>query len=307
MALLIVAPNRDTAAVERYIQHLAPRLAVRVWPAMGKTDEIDFAVLWKHPPGLLRELPALRAVSSYGAGVEAILADPDLPPFLPVGRISGPRLAADMAEYVAAVVIARHRGLWGFYEDRKIKRWAPWAPVALPAIGLLGVGRMGRAAARVFRALGYPLHGWSRSGLDLRGVTVHSGGQGLATIARIADFLICLLPLTRDTTGILNADLFARMKRGAYLINVGRGGHLIESDLIPALDAGQLGGACLDVFAEEPLPSSHPFWTHPKIYLTPHCASYTLPEEAARLIVKSYRRVRRGLPPLDAVDRSKGY
>ncbi len=307
MALLIVAPNRDTAAVERHIWRLAPRLEVRIWPNLGKTSEIDFAVLWKHPPGLLRELPALKAVSSYGAGVEAILADPDLPPALPVGRISGPRLAADMAEYLAAVVIAQHRGLWRFYEDRKAGRWAPWAPEAMPVIGLLGIGRMGRAAARVFQVLGYPLHAWSLSGRSRRGITIHSGNEGLSAIARAADFLICLLPLTSDTAGILNAGLFAQMKRGAYLINVGRGGHLVEKDLIPALDSGQLGGAGLDVFAEEPLPAGHPFWTHPKIYLTPHCASYTLPEEAARLILKSYRRVRRGLPPLDAVDRRKGY
>ncbi len=126
-------------------------------------------------------------------------------------------------------------------------------------------------------------------------------------MAARVDYLICLLPLTPATTGVLNQGLFKTMKPGACLINVGRGGHLVEADLIPALDGGALGYAVLDVFAEEPLPAGHPFWQHPKIYLTPHCASFTLPREAAELMLKSYRRVRRGLPPLDAVDRKRGY
>ena len=307
MALLIVAPNRDTRAVERHLHALDPKLDVRVWPDLGEAGEIDFAVLWKHPPGLFAALPKLRAVTSYGAGVEAILDDPSLPGHLPVGRLSGPRLAADMAEYLAGVVIARHRGLFGFHDDQRERRWRPWAPEDLPAIGLLGLGTMGAAAARLFRALGYPVHGWSGSGVAPRGVVAHQGDAGLESIAAAVDYLICLLPLTPATRGILDAGLFARMKSGACLVNVGRGGHLVEDDLIPALDSGPPGYAILDVFAREPLPPNHPFWRHPKIYLTPHCASFTLPREAAELMLKSYRRVRRGLPPLGAVDRRRGY
>ena len=307
MALLIVAPNRDTGAVERHLRALDGRLDIRVWPELGNADEIDFAVLWKHPPGLFGHLPKLRAVTSYGAGVEAILNDPDLPKGLPVGRLSGPRLASDMAEFLAGVIIARHRGLFEFRDDQRVERWQPWAPDDLPVIGLLGLGTMGAAVAKVLRALGYPVHGWSRSGQGPRGIAVHCGRAGLRKMAARVDYLICLLPLTPATTGVLNQGLFKAMKPGACLINVGRGGHLVEADLIPALDSGTLGYAVLDVFAEEPLPAGHPFWQHPKIYLTPHCASFTLPREAAELMLKSYRRVRRGLPPLDAVDRKRGY
>lgn len=307
MALLIVAPNRDTGAVERHLRESDPKLDIRVWPELGNAEDIDFAVLWKHPPGLFAHLPKLRAVTSYGAGVEAILNDPDLPEGLPVGRLSGPRLASDMAEFLAGVVIARHRGLFGFRDDQRAERWQPWAPDDLPVIGLLGLGTMGAAAAKVFRALGYPVHGWSRSGRAPRGVVGHSDGAGLCKMVAAVDFLVCLLPLTPATQGILNADLFRDMKPGACLINVGRGGHLVEDDLIPALDNGSLGYAVLDVFAQEPLPAGHRFWQHPKIYLTPHCASFTLPKEAAELMLESYRRVRRGLPPLGVVERRLGY
>lgn len=307
MPLLIVAPNRDTGAVERHLYALDPRLDVRVWPCLGDPGEIDFAVLWKHPPGLFAQLPKLRAVTSYGAGVEAILSDPDLPADLPIGRLAGPRLAADMAEYLAGVVIARHRGLFGFRDDQRERLWRPWAPAALPAVGVLGLGTMGLAAVKVFRALGWPVHGWSRSGRAPRGVAAYSGRSGLNKLAGTVDYLVCLLPLTPATTGILGRELFAGMKQDSCVINVGRGGHLIEADLIPALDAGRPGYAVLDVFAHEPLPEDHPFWRHPKIYLTPHCASFTLPREAAELMLKSYRRVRRGLPPLGLVDRRRGY
>lgn len=307
MALLIVAPNRDTSAVRKHLQALEPQLDVRLWPELGAPQDIDFAVLWQHPPGALQALTALKAVSSYGAGVDRILADPQLPPDLPIGRISGPRLAADMAEFVSAVVIAQHRGLWGFLADQRERRWRPWAPEATPVVGILGMGKMGRTTAGVFQALGYQVHGWSRTAQETGGLHNHHGAAGLMDIAATVDYLICLLPLTATTREILNARLFAAMRRGAYLINAGRGEHLAEEDLIPAIDSGQLSGAYLDVFRQEPLPASHPFWQHPNILISPHCASFTLPREAAQLILESYHRVQRGEPPLDAIDRQRGY
>lgn len=307
MTLLIVAPNRDTHGLENHLRQMDPDLDIRIWPTLGPVEDIEFAVLWKHPQGLLAELPMLKAISSYGAGVEAILSDPDLPADLPVGRICGPRLAADMAEFLAGVVINRHRGLFGFYEDQKHGQWRPWAPEQTPVIGILGLGNMGMNAARLFLALGYVVHGWSRSGKQADNIIIHQGDDGLNNIAAAVDYLICLLPLTARTKGILNAGLFERMKSDAYLINVGRGGHLIEADLIPAIDAGCLSGAYLDVFAQEPLPADHPFWRHPRILISPHCASFTLPREAAELILRSYRRVQQGEPPLDTIDRERGY
>lgn len=307
MALLIVAPNRDTQAVQEHLRKQDPTLDIRIWPEIGDPNDIDFAVVWKHPPELLIQLPALKAISSYGAGVESILNDPLLPADLPVGRISGPRLAADMAEFVTAVIINQHRGLWGFYEDQKAQRWQPWAPVGTPRVGLLGSGNMGAACARVLLSLGYEVHCWNRSGSGELDLTYHRGEAGLQQMASICDFLVCLLPLTEHTQGILNADLFAQMKAGSYLINVGRGDHLVEADLINALDQQQLSGAYLDVFQHEPLPADHPFWSHPGVLMSPHCASFTLPEEAARLIYQSYCHVQQGKGPLDAINRQQGY
>lgn len=307
MALLLVAPNRDTDAVRHRLLELEPELDLRIWPQTGAPGEIDFAVIWQHPAGLFESLPNLKAISSYGAGVEAILGDPGLPEELPVGRLAGPRLAQDMALYLCGMVLARYRGLFAFQADRPQRRWDQWAPRELPRIGLLGMGRMARRTARAFRDLGLDVEGWNRSGRGPEEVRMHRGDDGLGNLAARADFLICMLPLTGATRSLLDAGLFRSMRDGSTLVNVGRGDHLVETDLLSALEAGRPAHACLDVFATEPLPENHPFWDHPAITLTPHCASYTLPDEAAERMLESYGRIRRGEPPLGAVDRKRGY
>lgn len=308
MALLIVATDRDTTRLAERVAALAPDIEVRVWPDTGRCEEIEFAVLWRQPPGLLAHLPGLKAVSSLGAGVEHVLADPDLPADLPVGRLAGPRLASDMAAYLVAQVLWHWKGLDRYASLQREKAWQPWSPRNLPTIGLLGTGQLGRAAAGAFRALDLPVAGWSRSG---RGPTealrMYRGRQGLNELAASADYLVCLLPLTEQTRGILDASLFQAMKSDAVLINVGRGEHLVDDDLLQALDDDQLGLAILDVFSTEPLPETHPFWTHPKIRITPHCSAITRTEEAAKLIVDSYRRVLAGQPPLGQVQPDRGY
>lgn len=307
MALLIAAPNRDTSAVVAHLKRLDPELDVRVWPELGDPAEIDFVVLWNHPRGLLGQLPALKAASSYGAGTERILADPDLPADLPVGRLAGPRLAVDMAGFLAGLVIGRHRGLFGFHDDQRRRRWRPWAPDCVPVIGLLGTGRMGECAAGVFRALAFTVLGWNRSGRGPAGMEMFHGDTGLEAMAGRSDYLICLLPLTSATRGLLDHELFSAMRPGSCLINVGRGEHLVEADLLAALKQDRPGYAFLDVFSREPLPGEHPFWSHPKVFITPHCASYTLPEEAATLMLESYRSVCAGGSPRDLVDPDSGY
>lgn len=307
MALLICAGDRDTRRLATQVASLAPDIEVQNWPELGDPQQIDFAVLWRHPPGLLKSMTGLKAVSSMGAGVEHLLADPDLPTGLPVGRLAGPRLASDMAAYIVAQVLWHWRGLDRFHEQQASAEWRPWAPRRVPTIGLLGTGQLGQAAARAFQALDLPVAGWSRSGLGPDGVAMHSGPAGLQTLASEADYLVCLLPLTADTRGILDHNLFEQMKPDAVLINVGRGQHLTEADLIPALEAGRPGLAILDVFDQEPLPAGHPFWAHSKIRITPHCSAITRTEEAAELILASYRRVLAGQPPLGQVDRELGY
>ncbi|MBS3824414.1 MAG: glyoxylate/hydroxypyruvate reductase A [Wenzhouxiangellaceae bacterium] len=307
MALLIATPDRDSEELGRLIRRQDPEIDLRVWPELGRAEDIRFVLAWKPPEGLFRQLPALEVVSSLGAGVDQLVDNPQIPGHVAIGRLAGPRLAANMAAYLVAVVVARWKRLPDFAEDQRARRWNQWAPEQPPVIGLLGTGEMGRRTAAAFGELDFPVHGYSRSGRGPAGVTMHSGTRGLHELAGASDCLINLLPLTPETRDILDADLFSQMREGSTLINVGRGEHLVEADLLAALDRGRPGCAVLDVFREEPLPQDHPFWDHPKLFITPHCASITLTREAAELAVESYRRVLGGKPPLGVVDRERGY
>ena len=307
MAFLVAVPDRLAGELTANLLQLDPELDLRTPGRPGDPSEIRFALLWQHPPGLLARLPNLSAVTSMGAGVDVILEDPDLPAELPVGRLAGRRLAANMAASLVAMVVNRWKKIPEFAEYQRKNTWNQWAPEAPPTIGLLGTGAMGRQAAKAFQALAFPLLGWSRRGRGPAGIEMFSGTAGLYNLAGRADYLICLLPLTPETRGILDARLFARMAEGATVINVGRGGHLMESDLLAALGRGRPAHAILDVFATEPLPPEHPFWSHPQITITPHCSSITLPREAAELALESYQRVLAGHPPLGVVDRQRGY
>jgi glyoxylate/hydroxypyruvate reductase A len=307
VALLIAAPGRDCSGLIAELGQQAPEIDVRLWPDVGVAADIDFAVLWKHPPDLLARLPSLRAVSSLGAGVEHLINDPALPGTLPVGRLSGPRLAADMAAWLVGRVVAHWRDFDRFEALQRQQRWQPWAPERPPRIGLLGTGRMGCATIRAFHALEIPVTAFNSGGGNVHGVDALSGRKGLLELAAGVDYLICLLPLTAATRGLLNAELFAAMRAGSVLINVGRGQHLDEAALLAALDRGRPAVALLDVFASEPLPPGHPFWGHPRIGITPHCSAITSDREAASLAIESYRRVRSGRPPLDRIDRRAGY
>jgi glyoxylate/hydroxypyruvate reductase len=307
VALLIVAPDRDTGPLVEEIRSLAPEIEISTWPGSELSEPIDFAVVWQQPPGLLGRLKGLKAVSSLGAGVEHLLTDPDLPDHVAIGRLAGPRLAANMAAYLVGQVIKDWKRLDQFSRWQAHQQWRPWAPETPPLVGLLGLGAMGSVTATAFQALDIPVAGYTRSGNGPKGLDLYRGEAGLHQLAQQADYLICLLPLTPQTRGILNGRLFSVMKPGSMLINVGRGEHLVEPDLIPALDAGRPARALLDVFTEEPLPEDHRFWTHPAIRITPHCASITLAAEAAELIVASYRQVQSGHPPLGLVDRQRVY
>lgn len=280
---------------------------LRIWPECGRLEDIEFAVVWQQPTGLLATLPALKAVTSLGAGVEHVLADRDLPWHIPVGRLAGPRLAADMAAYLVAQVISHWRRLAQFPALQAKACWQPFAPETVPLVGLLGTGAMGGAAARAFQALSIPVEGWNRGGPAHDGLSMHQGADGLLELARRADYLICLLPLTPSTRGILGADLLAGMKPGSVLINVARGGHLDEAALLQGLACGRPELAILDVFEREPLPPDHPFWQHARVHITPHCASLSCMREAAELIAESYQTVRAGRPPLGLVKRQRGY
>jgi len=305
MALLLAAPHRDLQPLAASIKQLAPELDVRVWPQIGDPASVTFVVCWHQPPGLLKSLTGLKAACSLGAGVNHLLTDPDLPSDLPLGRLAGQRLAADLAAYLVGQVVRDWRQLDRFDALQSVHYWQPFAPERPPVIGLLGYGSMGRRAAQAFSALDFPVLACRRRPTDKDSSPARL--VDLKILAGEADYLICTLPLTSDTDGILNAGLFAAMKPGSVLINVGRGEHLNENDLLEALGLGRPARAILDVFRAEPLANDHPFWTHPAIRITPHCASLTHTDEAAGLIVESYHRVIAGHPPLNAIDRQLGY
>jgi len=307
VALLICAPDRSNERLAADLKKRLPDVDIRIWPEVGEPADIEFAVLWKHPEGLVQTLPNLKAISSLGAGIEHLVNDPGIPKTLPIGRLAGPKLATDMATWLVGQVIAHWRDFNRFEKQQRAKEWQPWAPTDQPRVGILGMGAMGRQTAQAFQALGFEVGGYSATGQGPDSIQMHTGEPGLMALASRSDYLICLLPLTNETRGILDKTLMANMPPDSVLINVGRGAHLVEADLLEALDLGHPKHAILDVFSTEPLPHDHPFWAHPQITLSPHSAALTDPSEAADLMAQSYRDVMAGKPPLDRVDLSKGY
>lgn len=314
MALLLIAPDRDPSALCARIMTLEPGLDLRVWPDLGDSTEIEFALAWNPPDDVFRPLTGLKAVCSLGAGVDALLPRSDIPKDVAITRIAGPRLAADLAAYVVAMTVDWWKRL---DEQRHSDTWTPLDPRPVPRVGLLGTGRMGQAVARAFQALDLPVAGWNRSGRPFPPTTVGTevierleirrGSSGLQEVARESDVLVNLLPLTDETRGLLDRSLFESMRDDSLLIQVGRGAHLVERDLLAALDRGRPGRAVLDVFSAEPLPDSSPLRTHPGVVITPHIAGRTDPAEAAAFVVEQWRCIQQGRHLPEVVDRSRGY
>ena len=308
-AFLIIMPMLKTAAWEKRIRAAEPGIDLRVWPDTGAPEDILFAFAWRHPHGAFRQFPNLRCIASLGAGVDNILSDPDLHEKVAITRIVDPSLTQSMSEYVVMSVLNYCRGT-RFYRDREAEqKWRPVIPKLADeeTVGILGLGQLGLDAARKLQALGFDVAGWRRTDREAKGVPTYSGPGRLAAFLARSRILVNMLPLTPATENILNRDMFAMLPRGAYLINVARGRHLVEADLLAAIDAGRLSGACLDVFRTEPLPAAHPFWKHAEITVTPHIASLTNPTAVIPQIVENYRRVRAGLAVLNRVDRQRGY
>lgn len=248
-------------------------------------DRIDAVVCWHPHPGLLARMPRLRLIQSVGAGVDHITRDPALPE-VPVHRIVDLDMAAGMNAYVAWAVVHGQRHMGHYLESQRRGAWkeAPIVPPRQHRVGIAGLGVLGQSVARALLAIGYAVRGWSRTPKQElpRGVEAFHGDDARAAFLAGCDTLVCLLPLTDDTRGLLNAELFAQLPRGAHLVNAGRGAHLVQDDLLAALANGQIATAVLDAFVEEPLPGTHPFWHHPHITVTPHIATRTAPEAIAR-------------------------
>ncbi|SMF07477.1 glyoxylate/hydroxypyruvate reductase A [Tistlia consotensis] len=299
-----------TAALQKH----QPDLQVEVWPSGaaapgGDLSAIDYALVWKPPTGVLKRLPNLKAIFSLGAGIDHIFRDPELPAGVPVVRMVERGLTAGMTEYVVMQVLFHHRRMFDYRAQQRAGVWEELPPVAAwdRRVGILGLGQLGSDAAAKLAGLRLDVAGWSRSPKEIPGVASYSGAAGLDAFLARTEILVNLLPLTDETRGILDAETFAKLPAGASLINVGRGEHLVEADLLAALESGQIDSATLDVFAREPLPGDSPFWRHERVVVTPHVASMTLPDTAAEAVVENIRRIERGEPPLNAVDRGRGY
>jgi glyoxylate/hydroxypyruvate reductase A len=305
---LFYSQDDDPDAWGRALLGLMPELDFRVWPAIGDPAEIDMALVWLPPKGLLQGLPNLKAIFSLAAGVDAMLAQDDLPD-VPLCRLIDPSLTRTMAEFVLANVLYYHRDLDRFARQQAAASWDLVLPTAAAArtVGVMGLGELGSATAALLQAHGFRVQGWSRSPRQLDGITTYAGEAGFRPFLEGSDFLVCLLPLTAETAGMLDARVFAHLPEGAVLIQVGRGRQLVPADLIAALDSGRLRGALLDVTPEEPLPPESPLWRHPGIRITPHAASYALPETAAETVAANIRRLAKGLPLEAVVDRDRGY
>ncbi|KAA0592286.1 glyoxylate/hydroxypyruvate reductase A [Azospirillum lipoferum] len=308
MTLLFCSASDSAEDWRREIARHLPDLEMRVWPETGDIADIEVAVVWKPPAGMLATLPNLKLIVSLGAGVEPILQDPTLPD-VPLVRMVADGLTVDMAGYVVFQVLYWHRLMDQYATLQAEARWEQLdhRPASEVTVGFLGMGELGAASAGTLRTLGYRLMGWSRSPKSIEGVKSFSGPDGLAAMLPQCDLLVCLLPLTDETRGILNAKLFAALPKGAVVVNAARGGHLVESDLLDALESGHLRGASLDVFATEPLPADHPLWRHPKVRITPHVAGVTHPSRCVDQVAAAMTALREGRPLPNVVDRSRGY
>jgi glyoxylate/hydroxypyruvate reductase A len=269
-------------------------------------SDIEIALVATPPSGTFEKLKGLKLVQSLWMGVEKLLEDPAIPPHVPLARLVDPGMVGAMSETVLVDVLDWHRHLYRYRAYQQERRWYRHRQLLASdrTVGLLGLGELGSDAARKLRALGFNVAGFSRRPKQLPGV--HTSTD-LDSVLEMSDAVVCLLPLTPQTRGILNAARLKKIRKGGCLINVARGGHVVTDDLIAALDSGQLAHAYLDVFEPEPLPAEHPLWRHPGVTITPHSAALTDPRTALPKIVHNIECVRRGEPPLNLVDRSAGY
>ncbi len=301
----------DLGFLRPALRGLSPHIDIRTADQLGDPADIEAAVCWNPPAGALARLPSLRLVQSIGAGVDHILRDPSLPRSVPVCRVLDPGMAASISAYVAWAVIHRQRHFDRYLASRAQRRWQeePIIPPSRHRVGLAGLGWLGSACASVLAASGYDVRGWRRGPGRTApvGIAVYHGTDQLDAFLEGCDTLVCLLPLTRETEGFLDAERLARLPRGAHVVNVGRGAHVVEADLLAAIASGQVAAATLDAFADEPLPADHPFWAETRITITPHIAGRTDLEVIAAQTLENLAVVRAGRRPAASIDPLRGY
>jgi glyoxylate/hydroxypyruvate reductase A len=308
-AILFASDIDDPAPWRAAIAERFPELEFRVFPELGRIDDIEYALVWKIAGGVLARLPQLRAIFALGAGVDQILIDPLFPRHLPLARLVEAGLAEQMSEYAILGTLYFHRHMAEYLAQQRRREWRmlPGRHPAERKVGVMGLGILGGDAVRKLATIGFATAGWSRTRKTLPGIECFAGDGELPAFLARTEILINLLPLTAATRGILAAPLFDRLPDGAAILHMGRGAQLLPEDLLAALDRGKLAGAMLDVFPEEPLPQQSPLWEHPKIVVTPHVSTQPIAELAMRQVVDNIGRSRRGERLIGLVDPAAGY
>jgi glyoxylate/hydroxypyruvate reductase len=313
-AFLFVTPTWDGQAWASHMRKAMPSRSVRVWPDMGNLEDVHYAAAWLPPANVVRSLPNLKVIFSLGAGVDAILSDPSLPEGKPIVRVNDPDLTMRMSEHVVMQVLMHHRQQRRLDANQHNKIWDQFPQYAASALraGVMGLGVLGADAARKLSIMGFPTAGWSRTRKSIDGVECFAGQGELDAFLARTDVLVCLLPATAETDGILNRALIRRLSRSGpfgapVLINAGRGRQQVDDDILAALDTDELHAASLDVFRKEPLPIDSSFWSHPKVILTPHTAADSDPATICNYVAAQIARFESDGSLQNIVDRKRGY
>ncbi|OZI20145.1 glyoxylate/hydroxypyruvate reductase A [Bordetella genomosp. 9] len=308
MHVLFACPHNDPADWLPGLRAELPDYRISVWDPSGPPSNADVALVWKPPAALIEHEPNLKALFNLGAGVDALLGM-DLPPHIQIVRLEDAGMAVQMAEYALYALLRASRGFGRYEQDQAAGRWSPMPGLRREQwpVGVLGLGEMGGRVAQAIAAFDYPVLGWSRSPRSVEGVRTYAGADQLPEFLGRTRVLVNVLPLTPETTGMIDRRMLSQLMPGAHLINVGRGGHVNETDLLALLDEGKLEGATLDVFDVEPLPAGHPLWTHPRVHVTPHIAASTLRAEAIAQISAKIRKLARGEAISGVVTSQRGY
>ncbi|MGF6488413.1 2-hydroxyacid dehydrogenase [Pseudomonas frederiksbergensis] len=308
MALLYKAdPVRGEHWKRLFAEH-APDIEWRAWPDIGDPQDIRYLAAWQAPDDLDTLLPNLQVLFALSAGVDQLDLD-RLPTSLPVVRLLDPSITRGMCEYATFAVLSLHRDMLRYRQQQMARCWQAHLlqPAAKRRVGVMGLGTQAQQILATLQPFGFALSGWARSEHRIAGVDCLAGAEQLPAFLGQCDIVLCVLPLTEQTKGILNRQLFQHLPKGAALVNMGRGGHLVEEDLLEALASGQISAAVLDVLQQEPAAPDHPFWQHPQILLTPHIAAMTQPESAFSVLLENIRRHQRGESMLGQVDRERSY
>lgn len=285
-----------------------PGLPFRMWPDVGDPAQVRYMAAWLPPDDIATTYPNLEVLFSVGAGVDQLDLDA-VPPHVKVVRMLDPSVPEIMAEFVVTAVLSLHCDVLTHRDQQQRGIWNPLRSQSAGSrrVGVLGLGQLGSLACKKLTYAGFRVAGWSRSRHEIDGIETFSGTDEFDAFLGRTDILVCLLPLTPATQGILGGEVFSRLPHGAMIVNVGRGGHLDQAALLAALDSGQISGAVLDVIDPEPLPPDHPMWRHPRILLTPHIASAAQPETSVEVILKNLQLLRAGKDPVGLIDRQRGY